>query len=213
MPELPAERRDYQRMGLTEAELDPDPIAQLHRWLADAQSAGVEEPSAMTLATADARGRPSARIVLLRGLDAGGLTWFTNYGSPKGRDLDANPRAALVFHWQPLERQVRVEGPVARLSPAASDAYFAGRPRGSQVAAWASGVQSSVVADRAALEAAFAAEEARFEGDDVPRPPEWGGYRLTPEMFEFWQGRRNRQHDRLQVRRDGGAWRVVRLSP
>lgn len=204
-------RRDYGVGTLDEADLGPDPLPELARWVAAAVAAGIDEPNAMTLATVDAEGRPDARVVLLRGLDHGAV-WFTNRTSAKGTQLGARPEAALVLHWQPLERQVRLRGGVAPLTDAESDAYFAGRPRASRIAAWASD-QSRPVADRAALETAVAAAEARFGDGDVPRPPDWGGYRLVPTEVEFWQGRRSRLHDRLRYHRVGDGWERTRLQP
>lgn len=189
-----------------------DPRALLDEWISGARSAGLKEPTAMTLATADRDGRPSARVVLLRGHDDGGLRFYTNYESRKGRELDANPQAAAVFYWAALDRQVRVEGNVERLSLAESDAYFATRPRGHRLSAWASR-QSTAIPDRAYLEARMREAEQRFPGDDVPRPPYWGGYRIVPERFEFWEGRADRVHDRIVYVRDGTGWRVERLSP
>lgn len=198
---------------LTEADLLPDPIALVQRWVADAQAAGVPQHDAMTLATATPDGRPSARAVLLKGLDERGFAFYTNYDSRKGRELDANPYAALVLLWIPLERQVRVGGRVARLDPEESDAYFATRPRGSQLGAWAS-EQSRPLADRGELEARWQALDERYGGAAVPRPPHWGGYRVEPDEIEVWQGRANRLHDRFRYTRaaDDG-WTRVRLQP
>jgi len=197
---------------LDEAALDPDPMAQLARWLKDAEGAGMIEPTAMTLATATPKGSPSARIVLYKGPHEGALTFYTNYESRKGDELAANDRAALVFWWDKLERQVRVEGRVEKLPRAMSEAYARSRPRGSQLGALTS-KQSRVVAGRAELERRLARNEAKFGGKDVPVPAEWGGYMLRPEMFEFWQGRRDRLHDRLVYRATGKKWRVERLEP
>jgi pyridoxamine 5'-phosphate oxidase len=198
---------------LTEADLPSDPIALVQRWLADAQATGVDQHDAMTLATATRDGRPSARVVLLKGIDARGLAFFTNYESCKARELDANPHAALVLLWIPLQRQVRVTGRVERLSAEESDAYFATRPRGSQLGAWAS-EQSRPLPDRAALEARWAALDERWGGGAVPRPPHWGGYRVAPDEVELWQGRANRLHDRFRsVRTAAGEWGWTRLQP
>ena len=209
---LTERRIDYGKSTLDEAAVDPDPIAQFHRWLADAEAAGVPEPNAMTLATAMVDGTPSARIVLLRVVDHRGFVFFTDYRSQKGRELDLNPRAALVFFWHPLERQVRIVGTVSRVTPAESAAYFATRPRGSQVGAWGS-EQSSIVTGRETIDRAVAAAEARFTDTDVPCPPEWGGYRVDPNQLEFWQGRPSRLHDRVRYQRGAGAWAIERLSP
>jgi pyridoxamine 5'-phosphate oxidase len=198
---------------LLEGDLHPDPIAQFLTWLADARSAGILFPEAMALATADAHGRPAVRHVLLRGVDERGFVFFTNYDSRKGRHLSENPNAALVFLWRELDRQVSVTGPVERTSVEESAAYFATRPRDAQLGAWASH-QSQAVASRDVLEVAFGETAARFDGQDVPLPPHWGGYRLSPETIEFWKGRHHRLHDRLRFTRvaDGG-WRLERLSP
>jgi pyridoxamine 5'-phosphate oxidase len=198
---------------LTGDDLLPDPIALAQRWFADAQAAGIEQHDAMTLATATPDGRPSARAVLLKGIDARGFAFFTNYESRKARELDANPHAALVLLWIPLQRQVRVTGSVVRLDPEESDAYFATRPRGSQLGAWAS-QQSRPLADRDELERRWEALEERYGGEAVPRPPHWGGYRIEPEEIEVWQGRANRLHDRFAyTRTPDGGWTHVRLQP
>jgi len=199
--------------GLTEDDLLPDPIALAQRWFADAQAAGVEQHDAMTLATATPDGRPSARAVLLKGIDQRGFAFFTNYESRKGRELDANPYAALVVLWIPLHRQLRVIGRVECLSAEESDAYFATRSRGSQLGAWAS-QQSRPLPDRGELEARWAALDARYAGLAVPRPPHWGGYRVDPDEIELWQGRANRLHDRFRyVRSPAGGWAHERLAP
>jgi pyridoxamine 5'-phosphate oxidase len=208
---LAALRRSYLRGGLDERDVDPDPVVQLRRWLDDAERAGVVEPNAMVLATVDEHGDPAARTVLLKGLDAGGLTFFTQRRSAKGRELGARPSAAAVFVWHDLDRQVTVRGPVAEVGRAEAEAYFLARPRGHRLAAWAS-EQSSPVADRAALESAYARAEARFPGE-VPVPEHWTGYRLAPRSVELWQGRPDRLHDRLRYRLDGGRWTLERLQP
>jgi pyridoxamine 5'-phosphate oxidase len=205
-------RKDYTLDGLSEADLAGDPFSQFGIWLAEALEAQLPEPNAMTLATADGAGRPSARIVLLRGFDAAGFVWYTNYESRKGRELSDNPYAALVFYWPQLERQVRIEGPVAVLEPSQSDAYFSSRPRGSRLGAWAS-PQSQVIAERALLDARLAEVAQRFPAEELPRPPFWGGFRLAPEVVEFWQGRPSRLHDRLRYRKEGEIWLVERLAP
>jgi len=204
-------RPDGPEQPLSRADLDADPAIQLRAWLESALAAGAREPNAMVLATADANGVPSARVVLLRGLDDSGLTWYTNRESRKGRELTVNPRAAVVFHWEATQRQVRVTGTVATVPESEAAAYFAGRPRKSQLSAWAS-PQSQTLAHRAELEAATQRIEARFP-EAVPLPPFWGGYRLTPAMFEFWQGRRDRMHDRFRYQREGGRWHIERLAP
>jgi pyridoxamine 5'-phosphate oxidase len=209
---LGGERREY-----TGAELDPatvaaDPIAQFRAWFEAARDAGIYEPEAMTVSTVDGGGRPASRYVLLRGLDDRGLCFYTNYESAKGRALAAHPYAALTFGWVAIHRSVRVEGPVERLPDAESDAYFASRPRGAQLGAWAS-PQSTVIAGREQLDRALADAEERFAGADVPRPPHWGGFLVRPERVEFWEGRPNRLHDRVRYERDGDGWRIERLAP
>lgn len=197
---------------LNESDLLPDPCAQLERWLQDAQNAGLIEPTAMALASADASGRPSVRMVLFKGLQDGALTFYTHYESRKGLELAANPQVALVFWWDRMERQVRVEGRAEKLAREFSERYFHQRPRESQLSAFTSR-QSRVVASRAELERRFAQNEQRLAGQPVPLPELWGGYRVVPESFEFWQGRRGRLHDRLLYRRQNGGWRIERLEP
>ena len=205
-------RVDYKRAALSERDAASDPFELFTRWFDEAVAAAIPEPNAMTLATVDGAGRPAARIVLMKGIDARGVVFHTNYDSRKGRDLAGNPRAALLFFWVELERQVRIDGTAERVSAEDSDAYFAARPRGSQISAWAS-PQSAPVADRAWLEARFAECEARFASGAVPRPPNWGGVRVVPDRFEFWQGRESRLHDRLVWSRDGDGWTIGRLAP
>lgn len=203
----------YERSGpLDETALAADPLAQLALWLKDAEAAGMIEPTAMTLATATKDGQPSARIVLYKGAHDGGLTFYTNYESRKGGELAGNNRAALVFWWDKLERSVRVEGRVEKLPRSMSESYARSRPRGSQLGALTSR-QSRVVASRAELERRLAENEAKLGGQEVPVPANWGGYLLRPAMFEFWQGRRDRLHDRLVYRADRAGWRVERLEP
>jgi pyridoxamine 5'-phosphate oxidase len=205
-------RGEEVREGLVEADVDPDPVVQFGRWFDDANAADLVEPSAMTLATAGADGVPSARMVLLRGVDQRGFVFYTNYESRKAAELAANPRAALVFWWGALQRQVRVEGPVERTSQEESEAYFRTRPLGSRLSAWAS-PQSRVIPGRAVLDERVAELAARHPDGDVPLPPFWGGYRLVPEVVELWQGRPNRLHDRLRYTRTPGGWRIERLAP
>jgi len=199
--------------GLSEEEVDPDPLAEFRRWYRLAEESGVSQPDAMTLATATGDGAPSARMVLLKGVDDQGFVFFTNYESRKARELAENPRAALVLYWVSLRRQVRVTGRVEALSAEESEAYFRTRPYGSRLAAWASR-QSNVIPDRSVLEDEYRRLEAEYADEDVPLPPFWGGYRVTPDTVEFWMGRENRLHDRLRYRRgDGGGWVIERLSP
>jgi pyridoxamine 5'-phosphate oxidase len=211
MRDLHALRRDYASRSLDVGDVDADPLVQFERWFHEAREALEGEPNAMTLATATSRGVPSARVVLLKGLDERGFVFYTNRESRKGHELDDNPHAALVFLWEPLERQVRIEGTVERVSDDESDAYFATRPLASRVGAWASR-QSEVLPDRDTLERAFAEATERL-GAAPPRPPHWGGYRVVPERVEFWQGRRNRLHDRMCYRREGTRWCLERLAP
>jgi pyridoxamine 5'-phosphate oxidase len=197
---------------MDERDLDPEPLRQFERWFAEARDAGLTAPEAMALATATADGRPSVRMVLLKGADERGFDFYTNYESRKGGELDANAHAALLFHWQPLGRQVRIEGPVARIPEEESEAYFVTRPLESRLAAWAS-PQSRPLASRNELERLYAAAEARFLGAEVPLPPHWGGFRLQPESYEFWQHGDDRLHDRVRYEHQGGVWACARLAP
>lgn len=208
-----ADRRvQYETAGLDRADLDPHPMRQLSSWYRDAEAAGVAEPNAMSLATVDTDGSPDARVVLARDLDDEGIVFYTNHQSAKGRQLLDHQSVALVFAWLDLHRQVRVLGTAERVDDAVSDAYFAGRPRDSQLGAWAS-PQSQPIDSRAELDRRLAEATERFAGADVPRPPHWGGYRVRPDTVEFWQGRPNRLHDRFRYTRDGEQWSVVRLAP
>lgn len=207
-------RINYSRASLDEADAAPNPFAQFDRWFKEALDARLPEPNTMTLATVGEGGRPSARIVLIKGVDERGFVLFTNYESRKGRDLAANPYAALLFYWIELERQVRIEGRIEKTSADESDRYFSSRPLGSRIGAWAS-EQSAVIDSRATFEAREKEISTRF-GDDPPRPPHWGGYRLVPDSIEFWQGRPSRLHDRLLYTRDAASphgWTMSRLSP
>ena len=205
-------RRSYLLGELHEDAVSPDPIIQLQSWLQQAVDAGVPEPHAMSVASVDSAGQPSSRIVLLRGLDQRGLVFYTSYLSRKGRHIEGNPHVAALFYWPELERQVRVEGRVRQVSMQESDAYFASRPRGHQVAAWAS-EQSEPLESRALLAQRVEDYAGRFEDATVPRPHSWGGYTIRPSRIEFWQGRLNRLHDRLEFSREGTTWTVQRLSP
>ncbi len=211
--ELAALRQDYAQRGLRRSELDADPIRQFNAWLAEAVSHQLIEPNAMILATVDAEGQPWTRTVLLKICDERGFTFFTNYAGAKGRHLAGNPRAALTFWWGALERQVNVTGTVTKVAREESEVYFQSRPAGSRIGAWAS-AQSEVVPNREQLERQFAEALKKYGESDIPLPPHWGGYRVTPQTIEFWQGRRSRLHDRLRyVRREDQAWGIERLSP
>jgi pyridoxamine 5'-phosphate oxidase len=206
-------RKEYSLAGLSEKDLAKDPFRQFEKWFQEAEAAKIDEPNAAVLATAARDGRPSARVMLLKGVDGRGFVFFTNYDSRKGREIEANPRVALLFPWVALERQVLIEGSVAKVAPEESEAYFHSRPRASQLGAWAS-AQSSIVSGREAIEVSMKAMEKKYAGVEAPRPPHWGGFRIAPDSVEFWQGRRSRLHDRLRYRRDGGgAWIVERLAP
>lgn len=211
--DLASLRRNYALRSLSEHDVLPDPVEQFQRWFAEALDSQLHEPNAMTLATVNADGQPSARIVLLKNVDSLGFTFFTNYESHKAADLAAQPRAALLFAWLDLERQVRIEGAVEKIDAETSRDYFQSRPRGSQIGAWAS-PQSRPVADRSVLENAVAALERDYAGQaTLPLPPFWGGYRVLPARIEFWQGRENRLHDRILYTREGEGWRIERLAP
>lgn len=206
-------RQNYDRHHLNEQDVATNPLEQFARWFEEAVAANYYEPNAMTLATVSADGRPSARVVLLKGVDHGGFVFYTNYNSRKGQDLAANAWAALTFWWDTLERQVRIEGQVEKVSPAESEAYFLSRPRESRLGAWVSN-QSDVIDSREQLTARLATVQAEYADKEVPRPPYWGGYRLQPAWVEFWQGRPGRLHDRLAYeRQDDGGWHLSRLSP
>ncbi len=206
-------RREYSRAGLCKRDLAPDPFQQFQRWLAEALAAEIPEPNAMVLATVAPDGQPATRTVLLKGVDQRGFSFFTNYASRKGRELAAHPRAALTFPWHALERQVNIEGLVTRLPRAEAEAYFKLRPRGSRLGAWASR-QSEIIPGREAIESRMVQLEAQYPGDDIPLPPDWGGFVLAPARLEFWQGRPSRLHDRLRYALDRtGSWKIERLSP
>lgn len=205
-------RKDYSLAGLLEKDLAKDPFRQFEKWFQEAEAAKIHEPNAMSLATATRDGRPAARTVLLKGLDGRGFVFFSNYESRKGRELEANPQATLLFPWLALERQVIVEGPLAKVPREESETYFHSRPRASQLSAWGS-QQSAIISDRSVLEDSMKLLEAKYAGREVPLPPHWGGWRLAPETVEFWQGRRSRLHDRLRYRRGKDGWTIERLAP
>ena len=212
MVDIKALRREYASRSLDESTIATDPIEQFRTWFDEALKSEILDANAMAVATVSAEGVPSARTLLLKDIDARGLVFFTHYNSPKGNDLLANPRASLLFYWAPLERQVRVTGDVERVPAAESDGYFASRPRDSQIAAWAAH-QSSELPDRATLERRYEEIAAKYQGQDVPRPPDWGGFRVVPTRVEFWQGRPKRLHDRVVYLKEGGGWRRARLAP
>lgn len=206
-------RKEYHHRELDESTALRDPFQQFRRWFEDAAGADFEEPNAMALATADGQGRPAVRMVLLKSFDERGFVFFSNYKSRKGRELTENPRAALLFWWEKFDRQVRIEGAVEKISAEESEAYFRSRPLGSRLGAWAS-EQSAVISGRAELEGRLREVTEKFRAKEVPRPPYWGGYRVIPEIFEFWQGRESRLHDRLRYRKfESGEWLIERLSP
>ena len=205
-------RKDYRKSALLEADLAADPFAQFTRWWEEAIHSEVDEVNAMTLATAAPDGQPTARIVLLKGFDAKGFVFYTNYNSEKGRTIAANPKVALVFFWKELERQVRIEGTVSKTSEADSDAYFNSRPAASRIGACIS-PQSAIIPDRGTLEKKFTELETKFSDGNIPRPEHWGGYIVSPTLFEFWQGRSNRLHDRLQYTKRNDGWAIERLAP
>ena len=205
-------RREYMYAGLSRRELHPDPIVQFERWFREATEADLFTPNALSLATVGADGMPSLRTVLLKAFDDKGFVFYTNYGSRKARQIEANPQAAMLFHWLELDRQVKIQGPVSRVSTAESLRYFTSRPRGSQIGAWCS-QQSSPVGTRTLLEQAFESMKRKFGEGEIPLPDFWGGYRVAPLRIEFWQGRENRLHDRFEYRREGDGWTIQRLAP
>jgi pyridoxamine 5'-phosphate oxidase len=205
-------RREYIKNGLLESDVDKDPFRQFSLWFEQASNAGIMEPNAMSHATVSPDGQPSMRVVLLKGVDDKGFIFFTNYESRKGKDIELNPKSSLLFFWGELERQVRIEGTIEKISQESSKAYFDSRPEGSRIGAWSSN-QSEVVASRDVLEARFDENMSRFAGKDIPMPDYWGGYRLVPTMLEFWQGRGSRMHDRIRYRLVDNTWLIDRLSP
>lgn len=205
-------RKDYALAGLAEKDLARDPFRQFEKWFQEAEAAKIPEPNAMTVATATRDGRPSARTMLLKGFDGRGFVFYSNYESRKGRELEANPHATLVFPWLIIERQVTIEGPITKVAREESEAYFHSRPRASQLGAWVS-QQGSIIPGRKVLEDAMKELEAKYAGQEIPLPPHWGGWRLAPETVEFWQGRRSRLHDRLRYRRAKDGWTIERLAP
>lgn len=212
LSEIHGLRKEYRQASLNESDLLADPFLQFKHWFEQALSAQLPEPNAMILSTVSASGAPSSRTVLLKELDPQGFVFFSNYASRKGREVDANPQVCLLFYWPELERQIRIEGPIEKIAAADSDAYFASRPRGSQLGAWAS-MQSACLNSREELEQVLQRLEQEYVGKDIPRPPHWGGYRVVPEAVEFWQGRPSRLHDRLLYRLLGQTWSISRLSP
>ena len=205
-------RREYMYAGLSRADLDPDPFRQFERWFREATGGGLNNPNALSLATVGADGMPSIRTVLLKAFDRRGFVFYTNYGSRKAREIEANPKAAMLFHWLEFDRQVKIQGLVTRVSTAESLRYFATRPRGSQIGAWVS-QQSSPIGSRTLLDQAFSSMKRKFGKGEIPLPDFWGGYRVDPVCIEFWQGRENRLHDRFEYRREGENWLIQRLAP
>ena len=205
-------RREYMYAGLSRDEIDDDPIKQFEQWFLDAQENGLDNPNALSLATADASGMPSVRTVLLKAFDEKGFVFYTNYGSRKARDLAANPQAAMLFHWLEFDRQVKIQGSVEKVSTAESLKYFSSRPHGSQIGAWCS-EQSSPIGSRTLLVQAYESMKKKFAEGEVPLPDFWGGYRVIPQRIEFWQGRENRLHDRFEYQLDAGRWLIQRLAP
>lgn len=205
-------RREYMYAGLSREDLDDDPVVQFEQWFLDAQTNGLDNPNALSLATVDRTGMPSLRTVLLKAFDDKGFVFYTNYGSRKAREIEANPQAAMLFHWLEFDRQVKIQGPVSKVSTAESLKYFASRPRGSQIGAWCS-EQSSPIGSRTLLVQAYESMKSKFADGEIPLPDFWGGYRVKPVRIEFWQGRENRLHDRFEYVRDGDDWKIQRLAP